>query len=124
MDPDVEDFLAHYGKKGMKWGVTKNPGGSVKAARKEGRAQIRANFKDMHKKTGSDGNRKVSVGKTAGSLVLGNATWGASTGYQIARSTGYKKGSSVAIGMLGGPFGALALSEVAVRRAANASVRD
>ena len=122
MEPDVDAFLAHYGKKGMKWGVTTNPGGSVKAARKEGRAQIRSNFNDMHKKTGADGKRKISAGKTVGSTLLFTNTFGASAGYQIARATGYKKGQSLAIGMIGGPVGALAISELQVRKAAKAAV--
>lgn len=124
MEPDVEDFLAHYGKKGMKWGVRKNPGGDVKAARKEARSQIRQNFKEIHSSKTSSGGQKVSAGKVAGSFILANATFGGSTGYQVARATGYKKGQALAIGFVGGPIGGVVISELQVRRAANAAVRN
>lgn len=124
MTTDVDGFLEHYGKKGMKWGVTSaKPSAQVKAARKKARSQYRdeidADFTKknvMRGKYNPDGVApKVALGKAA----LNMATLGGYQAAQISRSAGYSKGQSAAIGYLAGPIGGFVAAELAVRRRAN-----
>lgn len=112
---DVDDFLAHHGVKGMRWGVTRS-NSAVKTARKTARKQNVENLQGRYTKTGADGKTKVKKAKVAGIALDVMTTGGMYTASQIARSAGYTKGQSVAIGMLTGPIGATLASEVRVRR--------
>ena len=123
---DTDDFLEHYGKKGMKWGVRKAaPEGSAKAARQQLRKASRDKFTGYHKVNKADGTKgRVGVGRTAASVLLSTNTFGASTGFQIARSAGATKGGSVAVGLLGGPLGGLAYREIKIRNDARLLADD
>ena len=121
---DVDDFLEHYGVKGMKWGVKSSNQVALKSARKEGRAEFRENLKDHYTTKSAKTGRKISVGRTAGSVILGTATFGAFNSMQIARAAGYSSGKSVAIGLLGNAPGALLASELKIRANARASVNQ
>ena len=119
MDPDVDDFLAHYGVKGMKWGVRRENKSAVKTARKAGRQKNVANLKSRYTQTKANGKTGIRKGKAAGTVLDIMATGGMYTGSQIARSAGYSKGQSAALGMLTGPIGATLASEIRVRRSAS-----
>lgn len=47
---ETDDFLAHYGVKGMKWGVRKASGSSEKESRKEYRARIKSEREAFYNK--------------------------------------------------------------------------
>lgn len=115
METDVEDFLAHYGKKGMKWGV-RTASAEVKAARKAGRAENAKNLQARYTKTNADGKTVMKKRRTAATVVDLMATGGGYTGIQIAKSAGFTRGQSAAIGMLSGPVGAMVASEIKVRQ--------
>lgn len=142
MEPDVDAFLEHYGKKGMKWGVTTatsvatsaassagsavksltTPKTAVAAARKQGRSDARAAMKERYAPTQADGKRKLNKGRAAVS-VFDIGTLGVYTGSQMAKSAGYSSGKAAVIGFMGGPISGTIASEIRVRKAANAATR-
>lgn len=119
---DVDDFIAHYGKKGMKWGVRND--NDVKAARKQARKEIRADnqIRSQYTRTKADGSTGVKKAKTAAIGLDMVTTLGMYTGSQIARSSGFTKGQSAAIGIVGGPGGAMLAREIKVRNTARRMV--
>lgn len=120
MEPsDVDDFLAHYGVKGMKWGVSRSS--PQVQARKTGRRENVANLKSRYTEKKSNGKTGIRKGKAAGTVLDVMTTGGMYTGTQIARSAGYTKGQSIALGMLTGPVGATLASELRVRKNARST---
>ena len=110
MSLNYDDYLEHYGVKGMKWGVKKS-----KADRKADRGRIKENFKKNYSLKNKQG--KVSAALSIASMpLLGPAVASAVAGSNLAEAAGYKKGTSVAIGIVAGAPGGLIASEVAVRR--------
>lgn len=128
--------LFHYGVKGMKWGVRRpqGPDGQVikkdrqeakklrKADRKEVRGHLKSNY-SLKNKTG-----KINTAATSGGIIAASILGGPggailvadrSAGISIARSAGYSRGSSVAIGVLTGAAGGVVASEIAVRHRTN-----
>lgn len=123
---ETDDFLAHYGKKGMKWGVRKE---ELKEARKAGRRELRENIKGQYRKDSG----KLKKGRTAyttlegvSAVMTGGASLVASpfTAAQVTRAAGYSKGKSIAIGILGGLPGAVLASEIRVRKNVKAAYVD
>lgn len=119
MEPDVDAFLEHYGKKGMKWGVTK---GEAKTALRTSRNKTTGNLQDRYTKTRKDGTTGVRKTKTAATVADIMFTGGMYTGAQINRAAGFSRGSSVAIAMIGGGPGSVLLSAVKTRQDAKRSV--
>ena len=121
-----DDFLAHYGKKGMKWGVT-SVSPSTKAARKSAKANLRKeydnNFRDRILVKSDAVPNGITQKKAKQALVMDMASLGMYSGAQIARSAGYSKGKSVTIGILGGPPGAMLASEIRVQRTINSRIK-
>ncbi|QGJ87996.1 hypothetical protein SEA_AVAZAK_14 [Gordonia phage Avazak] len=120
----VDDFLAHHGVKGMKWGRTKSP--EVKAARKEARTAVRQEFKENRtnalKKTGKDGEKTYHKGKVAVIALADLNTYGAVSAARITKSAGASNGKAVGIALLTGLPGAVAYKEIKVRQEANRRV--
>jgi hypothetical protein len=118
---NVDDFLAHYGKKGMKWGVTTTPK-SVKTARK--RATKYARVAISNNIDTNEANRRASLeGKSTGKKVASTvlALGGQMSGTHITRAAGFTKGQSTAIAMLSGgplygPLGATLATELKIRK--------
>lgn len=93
-----------------------------KADRKEVQGHLKSNY-SLKNKTG-----KINTAATSGGIIAGTILGGPggailmaerSAGISIARSAGYSRGSSVAIGLLGGAVGGVVASEIAVRNRAN-----
>lgn len=112
---DVEAFLEHYGKKGMKWGVTTaNPTGTqptrkmvrqtTKETRKEYNKEVRAQLKSR------------SGGEKAKTFALDFATFGGYSTAKLARTEGYSKGKAVGFAMLTGPYGGVAIHNARVNQ--------
>ncbi|ADD81016.1 gp018 [Rhodococcus phage ReqiPoco6] len=119
---DAEDFLAHYGVKGMKWGQTRSKSDLVKA-RAAGRREFGSNLKDRYTKTGKYGQTKIKKTKAVGTVADIMLTGGMYTGVQIARSGGFTRGQSAVIGMITGPVGATVASEIRVRTVTSRDAR-
>ena len=119
MEPDTDAFLEHYGKKGMKWGVTK---AEAKTAVRTSRNKATGNLQDRYTKTRKDGTTGVRKTKTAATVADIMFTGGMYTSVQINRSAGFSRGSSAAIALIGGPPGSVLLSAVKVRQDAKRSV--
>ena len=119
---DVDVFLAHYGVKGMKWGVSREVKETRKEARKVGRKALNEAYlakyglKTRKNPTGQSG------GKVVADALLNMATIGSVTSLHIARSAGYSKGKSAAFLMLG-PFGGIAAQELKLRTTVNAKIK-
>lgn len=127
---DAEDFLAHYGVKGMKWGQRKSGTGAPsarqvaktekkaaktadKATRKAGRREIASNLnKEFDLKTSAG---KKRTGLTAASAILAGPATNIYMGAKIAQAAGYTKGQSAVVGLVGGAAGGLAVAELSVR---------
>lgn len=122
-----EDYeLFHYGVKGMKWGVRRSP---EQLAKREAKKTARS---EDRKETYGIASKRVMKGG-AGPIIVATMLAGPSggiqaanavSGYNISRSAGYKRGSSVAIGLLGGSAGGLIASEIKIRRRASQKVRE
>lgn len=115
-----ENYLKHYGVKGMKWGVRRSEEqlAAARGARKTERAKATRDTADYMNK-----NKVRNYGSIVGASILGTPlVGGAVAGAQIARASGYSKGKSVAIGVLGNVPGGIIAAEVQVRKRANASV--
>lgn len=132
----ADDFLAHYGVKGMRWGHRKPGTGepsdrkAAKAEKKaekqtakaEGKIARKAGRREIAKNLGSEfslktGKGQFNTGVTAAAAIFSKpAAAAAYVGIKTARSAGYSKGKSVAIGLIGGPPGALLAAELSVRK--------
>lgn len=113
MEPDTDAFLEHYGKKGMKWGVTTaNPRG-VEPSRKQVRQVTQATRKENQKALRAQ--LKARSGKEkAKTFSLDLVTGGAYTTSKMAKSAGYPRGKAAALTMMGG-YGAIVISEAKVK---------
>lgn len=120
-DIDVEDFLAHYGKKGMKWGVTTTPK-NVKVARKQAAKYARVAINDNI--DSNETKRRASLeGKSEGQKAAATALalGGQMSGTHITRAAGFTKGQSTAIAILSGgplygPITATIATELKIRK--------
>jgi hypothetical protein len=128
--PDVtEDFLAHYGVKGMRWGKHKSSSGSaVEVARpKKGpidKDKLRAARKDLYDdvKASYNGKQKTLAGAAiATSLFTGGTVGTVVVGAQMMRGAGFSKGKTAATALLGGAPGAVLMIELQARKNARAA---
>lgn len=137
---ETDDFLAHYGIKGMKWGVRRSQAQLDSASNSTSRKQARRNASvekkaaKKKKKAARIGARgaigydlgskfnihtlegKVRTGATAAGLFFATPAAERYLGYELSKSAGYSTGTSAVIGLLGGTVGGLAASEISVRR--------
>jgi hypothetical protein len=104
----LDNFLMHYGVKGMKWGKH--------ASKADYKSSVKSHRKELYKGLGETYSKKRNIG------VLGAAAFaGAGTqlvGAQMMRSAGYSKGKSFAMAMIGGAPGAALAIELKARRMA------
>lgn len=136
MSDDIltDEFLAHYGVKGMKWGHRKAGTGepsSRKAAKADGKADKaaakaaaktarKAGRREIAKNLNSEFDLRTAEGKTrtgltvASTILVGPAT-NIYMGAKIAQASGFSWGESAAVGLIGGAPGALAVAEISVR---------
>lgn len=124
--PDVtEDFLAHYGVKGMHWGKHKSSSGKEVEVSRTKKAPIdkdklRAARKDIYSdvKAGmsSKGQKTLTGAAIAGTLLGGGPIATQIVGAQMMRSAGFSKGKTVATAILGGAPGAVLMIELQARK--------
>ena len=114
MEPDVDAFLEHYGKKGMKWGVTTaNPNG-VQPSRKQVRQVTKETRKENRKEL--RGQLKArSGGEKARTFALDMATFGGYSTAKMAQSAGFSKGRTAALAMMPG-YGMMIVAETKVQK--------
>lgn len=113
---DTEDFLAHYGVKGMKWGKRKAPDAAkvaAKAGRKAERSAIVKNLGTQFNTKTTSG--RVRTGATVAGAILATPVANIYMGAKITRASGYSKGVSVAVGLTAGTAGGLAVAELTAR---------
>ena len=113
---DSDDFLEHYGVKGMRWGKRKAPDAAkvaAKAGRKAERSAIVKNLGTQFNTTSTSG--RVRTGATVAGALLATPVANIYMGAKVTRASGYSKGASVAVGLIGGTPGALVLAEVSAR---------
>ena len=166
MDEELDDFLAHYGVKGMKWGVrrAKKKQGTIDSLRRvskgkgnfedeataitkvsgidlirgrgvKGAAGIKADRMQRRLDTGQARNAerkkivaelgktynlktssgKKYVGAAAATTLLASPVANVVAGAQLTRASGYSKGTSVAVGLVSGTAGGLAVAELTAR---------
>jgi len=118
MSEVTDDFLAHYGVVGMKWGKRSGGGGGDKSAMKAKRKEIRKEAYGNAKADFKAHKGRTIGGSVAATLLLGPAGTSTVVGAQLARSAGYGKGKSLAIGLLGGAPGGILATELKVRKIA------
>jgi hypothetical protein len=106
MSDVTDDFLAHYGVVGMKWGKH--------GSKKEFKGAKKAIRKEMYKSAGA--SIKANKGKTVAAALLIGATQTA--GFTMARAAGHSKGKSAVIGLLGGAPGGMLAINIAAKKAA------
>ena len=128
--PEDEEFLAHYGKKGMKWGVRKAAVQRNRALNKASKAKDKADWQkkvekaranvasdkvkyDYKKAKTKYKSDKVAVGSREAKKTLAKAREKKVDTIRTARS--YKNGKEVAVGV------ALAVGYVAVQALANSN---
>jgi hypothetical protein len=117
MSTEVDDFLAHYGVKGMRWGKRGTKKGPVdKEKLKSARKEI---YGDVKKYYNNSKSAKVTAGAAvATSLLTGGTTGSVVVGVQMMRGAGFSKGKSIAMGALGGAPGAALAIELKARKMA------
>ncbi|QFG09304.1 hypothetical protein SEA_SLOOPYJOE_9 [Arthrobacter phage Sloopyjoe] len=123
MSEPVEDFLQHYGVKGMRWGkrkassdveVSKKSKGPIDKDRlSEERAKLYGGVKKRYEGRG----QKVLAGAAiASSVITGGTTGSVVVGAQMMRGAGFSKGKSVATALIGGAPGAVLMIELQARK--------
>lgn len=122
--PDVtEDFLSHYGVKGMRWGKRQSSG-DVEVSRKPKKGPIdkdklRAARKDLYGdvKSSYNGKQKTLAGAAiAASIFTGGSVGSVVVGAQMMRGAGFSKGKTAATALLGGAPGAVLMIELQARK--------
>jgi hypothetical protein len=132
MSEVTEDFLAHYGVKGMHWGKHKSGGTVEKLSRTDkqvAKADYKAKVKEARKDIYGDVKSGMSSGKQrtltgaaiATSLLTGGSTGSVVVGAQMMRSAGFSKGKTMATAILGGAPGAVLMIELQARKNAKAA---
>ncbi|WIC89908.1 hypothetical protein SEA_HYDRUS_17 [Gordonia phage Hydrus] len=111
---DVQDFLEHYGVKGMKWGVTRHNPQGVRPTRKMVR-QVTKETRKEHREMNKAEWKSKSGGQKAKTLALDMATMGGYTASQLAKQDGYSRGKRTAITLMGG-HGASYVREVRIQK--------
>lgn len=95
------DFIAHYGKKGMKWGVTKGDRAGTAVTGKEFRQVTKAVTKEHIENERA--TFKAKSGKEKAKIIsLDLATGGGYSASNLAKAAGYSRGRRTAITLLGG----------------------
>lgn len=123
MSEVTEDFLAHYGVPGMRWGKRRSSS-DVEVSRKPKKAPIdkdklKAARKDLYDdvKASYNGKQKTLAGAAiATSLFTGGTVGTVVVGAQMMRGAGFSKGKTVATAILGGAPGAVLMIELQARK--------
>lgn len=108
-----EEFLAHYGVKGMKWGQTR---AVKKEFHKQAKTEFQAKYAKQHLQDAS-GNKR-SAGKRAAFIALDVATAGGVSATRLMRTAGYSKGKTAAVVLTTGVHGANLVASSAVKKTA------
>lgn len=123
MSDVTEDFLEHFGVKGMRWGKRSDGGSSVEVAKKSkapiDKDKLSAARKDLYKgvkQSYSGKSGKVKGGAVVAATLLGSTVGSQVLGAQMMRSAGYTKGKSFAMGFVGGAPGAALAIELKARK--------
>lgn len=124
MSEVTEDFLAHYGVKGMHWGKHKSSDSKTvevsrqkkapidKAKLKEARKDI---YSDVKAHMGTPGQR-VTTGAALASTLIGGPSGSAIIGAQMMRGAGFSKKKAFTTALLGGAPGAMLMIELQARK--------
>lgn len=135
MAEPTDNFLEHYGVKGMHWGKHKSGGtssgsgsGTVAVVSKPGgkapidKAKLSAARKDLYSGVKqhykSNGQKVLGGAAIAASLFSGGTVGTVVVGSQMMRGAGFSKGKSVAMGLIGGAPGAALAIELKARKMA------
>jgi hypothetical protein len=134
MSDNVDDFLAHYGVKGMKWGVTRAAGGVKSAA---GKIKAKSKAKKAQRKENADKAREAGYTKFQKGNDLQNVGTGgvrkiekriangetirAARAKEYASSTA--KGLAVGAAILAAPIALVALDKGAANLAASVNAK-
>lgn len=119
-----EDYLEHFGVKGMKWGQSKGGGVEVSSSKKVpiDKVKLKASRKEIYTDVARVYTSRRKVGAAvAASLLFKPAIGSAVIGTQMMRGAGYPKGKSFAVGALSGPLGAVVAIEMKARSNARAN---
>lgn len=117
MSDPTDDFLAHYGVKGMRWGKRK-AGTDVEVSDKPKKAPIDKDKlavarKELYKGSAEHYKTKggrVEMGASIAATLLGGSVGSSIVGARMMRSAGYSKGKSAVMALtLGAPGAALAI---------------
>lgn len=122
MSAEVEDFLQHYGVKGMRWGKRGSKGDSnvekakkapidkdrLKEERKKLYGQVKTNM--------STPGARVTTGAALASTLVGGPSGSAIIGAQMMRSAGFSKKKSFTTALIGGAPGAVLMIELQARK--------
>lgn len=122
MSEVTEDFLAHYGVKGMRWGKRQSSG-DVEVSRKSkgpiDKDKLRSARKDLYGdvKASYNGKQKTLAGAAiAASIFTGGSVGSVVVGAQMMRGAGFSKGKTMATAILGGAPGAVLMIELQARK--------
>lgn len=122
-EPVVDDFLQHYGVKGMRWGKRQSSGDVEVSKKSKGpidkeklsaeRAKLYGGVKKQYE---SNGQKALAGAAIAGSLVTGGTLGTVVVGAQMMKGAGFSKGKTVATALLGGAPGAVLMIELQARK--------